>query len=99
MTKAKKLKVLLSIDFDFFVRELPEFDWGHSETMFFLDAIWPIRYATSVFDVEREVDPDVHADFKPEDLGVKLAALFGAKKLFKDTPFAVAESHAALMKF
>ena len=57
-------KVLLSIDMDWFYRELPEWDWGHSESPVFLsEPIWLSRY--QMLDVYSECDPMRHADIPP----------------------------------
>jgi hypothetical protein len=37
------MKTLLSVDFDYFVPEKQEYDFGHSETLMFLSMIWSTR--------------------------------------------------------
>lgn len=59
------MKVDLSIDFDFFIREDIEWDWGHREDTLFLNTIWPVRYANNVMDIRKETDVDKFADFHP----------------------------------
>lgn len=34
---------ILSVDWDYFFPNSFDYDWGHKETPFFLDAIWPFR--------------------------------------------------------
>ncbi|HXJ55900.1 MAG TPA: hypothetical protein VNU68_04470, partial [Verrucomicrobiae bacterium] len=36
-------KLILSIDFDFFVKEDPELDIGHGDSQLFNEALWAIR--------------------------------------------------------
>lgn len=36
-------RIVLDVDFDFFIRESHWFDWGHGETSIFRDIIWPAR--------------------------------------------------------
>lgn len=37
------MKTLLTVDFDFFVPEKPEWDFGHQESLIFLNMIWSTR--------------------------------------------------------
>lgn len=67
-------KILLSVDFDFFVRELPEWDWGHNESAIFYETVWPIRYS-SFKDLVAETSPVEYADFLPEKLIDELTKL------------------------
>ena len=65
-------RIALSLDFDFFVRELMMWDWQHSE----LDPLrstfaWVGRYAG--MDLYKECDPKRWADFDPRDLWAVLA--------------------------
>lgn len=39
----RRLKTLLTVDWDYFVPERPEFDLGHSESLAFLDMMWRSR--------------------------------------------------------
>lgn len=52
----------LSIDFDFFVREDPMWDFGHSEHLPH-QMVWPIRYRTT--NLYKETDIETFADFQP----------------------------------
>jgi hypothetical protein len=62
----------ISIDFDYFVRELIEWDWGHGEGIrMFLTEIWPIRYRQ--IDLWRECNPVVYADVMPDEFGAQLS--------------------------
>lgn len=36
-------RIYLSVDFDYFCRELPEWDWGHAETSVYSEIVWPTR--------------------------------------------------------
>ena len=92
MKGTEGVKVDLSIDFDFFVREEGVWDWGHKESTFFLNDIWPIR--SLAMDIEKETDLK-YADFDPitilphlKDKGLKLD---GRTKLW------LCESHAGMI--
>jgi hypothetical protein len=37
------MKTLVTIDWDFYVPEKPEWDWGHQESLLFLDIVWRSR--------------------------------------------------------
>lgn len=39
-----EVKTLLTVDWDYFVPERPEWDLGHSESLAFLDMMWRTRY-------------------------------------------------------
>jgi hypothetical protein len=41
--RSEVIKTLVSIDFDFFVPELPEWDFGHRESLMFLKMLWASR--------------------------------------------------------
>lgn len=57
-------RIALSIDMDFFVREKPEWDFGHSETALFMGGVvWQSRY--QMYDLYRETS-SMHADCKPQ---------------------------------
>lgn len=89
------MNVWLSIDFDYFVREMPDWDWSHGEASFFTGTdIWYIREAqmlASGVDLRAETDPDKHAEPKPLDFFKRLHDL-GFN--FARTPLYVADSHA-----
>ena len=62
----KMTRIGLSIDFDFFVRELKEWEWGHSEeSPIYSNGVWAARYVGQNLYEECSLD---HADFRPEDL-------------------------------
>lgn len=88
------VRALLSIDFDFFIREDPLWDFGHSETLFgphdlLGQAVWMIRYRGVA--LHQETDPARHADFLPKEI---LGALAGkGVHLAEGTPITVADSH------
>jgi hypothetical protein len=90
-------QVDLSIDFDFFARELIEWDWGHGDTALFATMIWSARYASSV-DVHAETDPAHWADFRPVDLieVLERRGLRMAPPSDRPAMFWVSESHRAL---
>ncbi|MFA6971792.1 MAG: hypothetical protein WC208_10375 [Gallionella sp.] len=84
------MKTLISFDFDFFVRENPLWDWGHSENKaMFLTLLWGIRYSDKK--LYEECDPAKYADFMPEDTLLKLIKMGFT---FKKKPLLyVSESH------
>lgn len=64
-----KEPILLSVDFDYFVREDPMWDWGHSESPLFKDFIWAIRAQgalASGFNIFEETDPYRHGVPSPD---------------------------------
>ena len=89
------MKNILSVDYDFFSREDPEFDWGHSEeSRIFKTVAWTARYST--IDLYEECHFK-HADFNPKDLGENLK-----KKGFVfnlGIPIAIADSHKEIYEF
>lgn len=92
----------LSIDFDFFAREDPLWDWGHSETRTISDSIiWNIRYGHSSFNLYDETNIDDHADFNPTDIVSKLMSK-GVNlhtKRYQYRRIGVAESHKEAFDF
>jgi len=63
-------KINLSIDFDFFCREEPSWDWGHAETTFMENMMWHARYVSNM-NIEEEITTG-HADFNPVLIGYEL---------------------------
>lgn len=62
-------RIWLSIDFDYFCREEPVWDWGHRESLLFRDVLWGHRvmgFASNGVDLRKEVDPKVFARPTPE---------------------------------
>lgn len=83
------MKTLLSIDYDFFIREEPAWDFGHNETnSIFMDTAWLARYLS--VDLYKETDIKKYADFLPEQIINKLEWL--GFKLNKPS-IIVADSH------
>jgi len=83
-------KIALSIDFDFFVREDPIWDFGHSEiNPIFLQAAWATRYLH--IDLEKECDIKKYADFLPSKLWENL--LPKGLHLLSQVPCLIADSH------
>jgi len=89
-------RALVSVDFDFFVREKVEWDWGHQETMLFLNPIWTFRYASTI-NIRRETDPKKYADFEPTEIVHRL----WSKNLVQGRRYrvATAESHLSILEF
>lgn len=81
------MKVDLSIDFDFFIREKPMWDWGHKEgqTFYNFAPLWLIRYSNLNLDIVKETNIDTYADFNPIDIVEALESkgfdLTGVKEL------------------
>jgi hypothetical protein len=90
------MKNILSIDFDFFVREDPMWDFGHSETNgMFMQLAWSARYMG--LDLYSDCDMKKYADFMPDCLIGNLLRLgFHFKKNLK---LAMAESHVKAYDF
>jgi hypothetical protein len=65
-SEGHRVMIALSIDFDWFIRDLPEWDFGHSERGMIArmqDVLWHSRYAS--FDLHAETDPARYADVHP----------------------------------
>jgi hypothetical protein len=100
MSRNRKPAIDVSIDFDFFIREDPIWDWGHREEQgaigrLFVGPIWKTRYAS--LDLHFLTDPAEHADFLPSSL----PGLLRAKGLRVNarTKVAVAASHLEALAF
>lgn len=95
----------LSIDFDFFVREDPMWDFGHSERMLH-QMLWPIRYRTT--NLYPETDMERFADFLPRDTLLELShkglkfhdpARFQEGEARQMRQIGVADSHSRALEF
>lgn len=87
----------VSVDFDFFVREEPLWDFGHSENGLFLHLAWATRYSS--IDLYSETNPVVYADFQPTTEALKTALV---SKNILTTPkgqAGVADSHSYAYSF
>lgn len=89
----------LSIDFDFFVREDPMWDFGHSEIedqrALFTYMAWSWRYQQT--DLYRETDLAKHADFQPSQIVSELASR--GIDLSRVSTVGYADSHALAYPF
>ena len=90
-------EVILSVDMDWFCREEPDWDWGHSETnpMLMSDVIWLTRYQS--LDLYAETDLDKYADLWPHMLLAKLRS-FGFM-IDKNTSIGASWTHADALAF
>jgi hypothetical protein len=90
-------RVFLSIDWDFFVRSMGIWDWGHRETPFFMSSfVWMERFASfwaQGIDIREEMDPDTHAYPRPDSFWSLLSQM--GYDFSECTDISVAESHAA----
>lgn len=88
----KKNHVFLSIDFDFFIHEKLEYDWGHRENGIFIQDIWPIR---AMHLMAAGIDPlkEVGLTGDPNELAAQLEDL--KWKFKKRSHLSVAESHSS----
>lgn len=86
----KMNKIALTVDVDFFFRELFEWDFGYSEddSVFASDVVWGYRY--SAFDLLKESDVEKYADCIPSELFIKLLTR-GFK--FRDASIGAGHSH------
>ena len=85
--------VVLSVDFDFFVKEKDSYDWSHSESSpMFLNEIWAIRAMNLI---NSGIDPfkEVGVVGSPVDLPSDLEIL--GWKFKKNVEVSIAESHAS----
>ena len=93
---ATPLRAYLSVDWDFFVRSLGQWDWGHQESPFFrTGAMWTIRVSDFIrqgIDLTEEMSPEEHARPRPETFWGVLEQL---DYDFSDVEtFIVADTHA-----
>lgn len=88
-------RVWLSVDFDYFVRELVEWDFGHREDPVLERILWHSRaeaWASRGMSLGDEMDPERHAEPKPADF---FGALIDRGYLLGGATLHVAESHAS----
>lgn len=92
----KPLRIALSIDFDFWSYESPDWDWGHTENsaVYQSSAVWSLRYIHN--DLEREASVD-KADFYPLDILKELKAK--GLTLMDSAHVGFADSHKYAAKF
>jgi len=92
-----KTKACLSIDWDYFVRSLGDWDWSHKETPFFMGSdMWHIRVATMLLqelDIMEEMSPEKWARPRPETFWSVLEQL--GYNFDNVASLIVAESHSA----
>lgn len=104
MKRPKPKIVDLSIDFDFFVREEPLWDWGHGEDskeISYEQTVWSIRYSSSLLHIPRATAPERYADFQPRLLPLMTAlAEKGVYMVYGKTgEFGYADSHKEAYPF
>lgn len=86
--------LILSVDWDYFFPNTFEFDWGHRESSFFLEAIWALRAGTrGLRSNERAIDK-----MRPDKT---LVEYFWAQftSQFPPRQLVVAESHTSLYQY
>lgn len=87
--------IWLSVDFDYFIREKIEWDWGHGESEFFRGTqMWTIREAQALaagHSLRDDTNPDTYAKPKPLEF---FETLQGMGYDFSSTPVFVSDSHA-----
>jgi hypothetical protein len=90
------MKTVVSVDYDFFVRENPLWDWGHSEVNpIFASVAWIARY--SGLDLYKETDIKKYADFQPENLAISL--IDKGFSFQKHPKLVIADSHKELYRY
>lgn len=94
--KHDSLAIDLSIDFDFFVREDPFWDFGHQDNDLFASSlVWNSRYST--LDLYGQTNPLRYADFMPEQLVERISEDITPIRRFHHLGWA--DSHARATKF
>jgi hypothetical protein len=99
------MRAFVSVDWDYFVRSLYAWDWGHQESAFFMSgAMWEIRMSgllVNGLDLRDEMDPAKWANPKPgsfwnilSQLGYDFSALDVVAEERGISTFVVADSHA-----
>jgi hypothetical protein len=91
------MRTWLSVDWDFFVRSLGQWDWSHKEAPFFMgSAMWQIRLAPFFMqgiNLVDEMDPKKWAKPRPDNFWYVLSQL--GYNLEDTEYFVVSDSHAA----
>jgi hypothetical protein len=93
----KICKVYLNIDFDFFVKEDPTWDFQHAETAFHTDILWGLR-ASSMLLNGVDLIKQMSVDNQNPTPGQFIAALKTLPFTYDKPKFIVAESHAYAFK-
>ena len=101
------MRAFVSVDWDFFIRSLYAWDWGHQESPFFIEgSMWEIRVSgllANGLDIRDEMDPERWSKPRPLDFWNVLTGLgynFGMLDELQESSelstanFLVAESHA-----
>jgi hypothetical protein len=101
------MRAFVSVDWDFFVRSLYAWDWGHQESPFFMEGpMWEIRVSGLLMnglDIRGEMDPEKWADPKPLEFWSTLRQLGYNFDVIEETcdtaylsspNFVIADSHA-----
>lgn len=90
------IPIWISIDWDYFVRSLHEWDWGHQESPFYQGgAMWAIRASQALVggvDLREEMSPKRHAVPRPEAFWSVLEQL--GYDFSRCGHFIVSDSHA-----
>lgn len=104
------MRAFLSIDWDYFVRSLYSWDWGHQESPFFMEGgMWEIRVSGLLMqglDIRGEMDPKKWAQPKPwsfwnilSQLGYDFSMLDESSEVGGICNYMVADSHAVAGPF
>lgn len=84
-----KVNAALSVDYDFFCREDPMWDWGHQETPVFESGVaWWSRYRGLL--LHKETSQLKHADVLPERFWDRISSVFDLKNIER---ILLADSH------
>lgn len=95
MTSKSKYIIDLSVDYDFFCREDPMWDWGHQESSVFESGVaWQARYMN--MPVHRETSQLKYADVQPTALWESLRDVMVLTKVRK---IQLADSHRHAFNF
>jgi hypothetical protein len=99
------MRAFLSIDWDYFVRSLYAWDWGHQESAFYMSGgMWEIRMSSLLangLDITQEMDPARWSNPRPwtfwsilDQLGYDFSFIGATKEILGSENFVVADSHA-----
>ena len=89
------MKTLLTVDFDFFVPEKPEWDFGHRESLLFLNMLWGTRmgYLDLMKTDGNEKDFWQHIPIKPETVWVSDSHMYAYTLLHRVNRVVLFDAH------
>lgn len=94
--------IFLNVDWDFFIREDPMWDWGHNETALFSEMMWTVRAMSFMMqgvDLDKEMCPWRNGFPKPNQFMHYLQNEMGLKFQVDPADIVVGDSHGEASRF